>query len=282
MSLNLYNETCFKIGDLITKNYSTSFSIAINLFDSEIRNSITSIYAFVRLADEIVDSFHGFDKNDLLEKLRDETFLAINNGISTNPVINCFQITVNKYKIPDVYINDFLNSMEMDISNNFYKRNEYDKYVYGSAEVVGLMCLKVFCSCDEKLFSELISPARALGSAFQKVNFLRDIKSDISERGRIYFPDTDDLSEINHSNKSRLENEIESEFEEALRGIKKLPKSCKLAVYSAYIYYYMLFKKIRKTGIKILLSERVRLSNFTKLILLIKSAFEVKLTNAIE
>lgn len=282
MSFDLYNTTSFKISDLITKSYSTSFSLAINVFNPELKNAISSVYGYVRLADEIVDSFHEHDKLYLLTELREDTYDAIRNKISINPVLHSFQSTVNKYGITVECINDFLDSMEMDLSNSFYERKEYDKYVYGSAEAVGIMCLKVFCYGDTELFNKLLASARALGSAFQKVNFLRDMKSDLDERGRIYIPGADNFTKVNNQNKLLLENEIEKEFETALSGIKELPKSSRIGVYSAYLYYYILFKKIKRMKIDDLFSKRVRISNLTKISLLIKSLLRVKLTNAIE
>ena len=281
MNYKFYNDVSFKGSDLITKNYSTSFSLAINVFDKELRNSISSIYGYVRLADEIVDSFHEFDKQNLLNELREETYDAIRNGISLNPIIQSFQTTVNKYDISIDYINNFIDSMEMDLSNTYYDRDNYDKYIYGSAEVVGLMCLRVFCYKDNELFNSLIPSAKALGSAFQKVNFLRDIKSDLDERGRIYLPDASSSNGINNENKLLLEEEIEKEFKVALAGIKRLPKSSRLGVYSAYQYYYMLFKKIRSLKINDLFKKRGRISNFTKISLLAKSLIDIKVIKAI-
>ncbi|MBL8008269.1 MAG: phytoene/squalene synthase family protein [Ignavibacteria bacterium] len=282
MSIKLYNETSFKISSQITKNYSTSFSLAINVFNRELRDSISSVYGFVRLADEIVDSFHEFEKQNLLEELREDFYNSVRNKISINPVLNSFQITVRKYDIPLEYIHDFIESMKKDLSNSYYERNDYDEYVYGSAEVVGLMCLKVFCYKNEKLFASLIPSAKALGSAFQKVNFLRDIKSDLNERGRIYFPGACDESMISNLNKTELEKEIEIEFETAYAGIKKLPKSSRLGVYSAYLYYRILFNKIKGLNVNELFSRRVRISNFTKFILLLKSIIRIKFTKAFE
>lgn len=272
-----YHNTTFKISKIITRNYSTSFSLGISVFAPSYRDAIYAVYGFVRLADEIVDSFHSREKKELLDDFRNETFKAIKRGISTNPVINSFQIVVNKYEIKLKYIEDFLNSMEMDLSNNYYENTSYDKYVYGSAEVVGLMCLKVFCHNHPGLFEELLAPARSLGSAFQKVNFLRDIKSDLNERGRIYLPGVDHKIKITDENKKELEKDIQMEFAEALKGIKRLPAGVKLGVYSAYLYYLGLFNKIRKSEVEVLLNKRVRISNISKLTLLIKSYFEVKI-----
>lgn len=276
MNFEFYNNVSFKVSDLITKNYSTSFSLSIKVFNPELRDGISSIYGYVRLADEIVDSFHDFDKRNLLNDLREETYNAIRNKISLNPIIQSFQSTVNKYDISIEYINNFIDSMEMDLSNNYYERENYDKYIYGSAEVVGLMCLKVFCANDNLLFESLKAPAKALGSAFQKVNFLRDIKSDLDDRGRIYLPGAASTELINNENKSMLEKEVEEEFREALSGIRRLPKSSRFGVYSAYIYYYMLFKKIKNMKVNDLFTKRVRISNITKLALLVQSLIKFR------
>ena len=273
----LYHKTAFKLSKVITRTYSTSFSLGISVFASAYCDAIYAVYGYVRLADEIVDSFHEHNKRELLEDFRKETHKAIKNGISTNPVINAFQLTVNQYNIDIEYVDDFLNSMEWDLDNSYYERKHYDNYIYGSAEVVGLMCLRVFCNNDDKLFQELLQPAKSLGSAFQKVNFLRDIKSDIEERGRIYLPGVDQAVKINNENKIILERDIENEFKNALSGIKKLPNGVRLGVYSAYLYYLILFNKIKRLDVDELLRKRVRISNWTKLALLLKSLVEVKI-----
>jgi len=230
----------------------------------------------VRLADEIVDTFHGYDKKKLLEDFRKETYRAIDEGISTNPVLHAFQLVVNQYGIDREYIEAFLGSMEMDLYNNYYENKEYNNYIYGSAEVVGLMCLRVFVEGDGKLFDELLLPAKALGSAFQKVNFLRDIKSDIEDRGRIYLPGIDQYAEIDDDNKKLLEDSIQAEFDLALEGIRRLPAGVRLGVYSAYLYYTKLFDKIKRSKVKTLMRKRVRVSNLRKIALLLKSLLEVK------
>ena len=273
----VYHNIAFKISRLITRSYSTSFSLGVSVFSSAYRDAIYAIYGFVRLADEIVDSFHNHEKKLLLEEFRKETFNAIERKISTNPVINSFQLAVNRYNIDLNYVEDFLKSMEMDLSNNYYEPEIYNKYIYGSAEVVGLMCLKVFCYNQSELFEELLFPAKSLGSAFQKVNFLRDIKSDLNERGRIYLPGIDKKIKITEENKIKLEEDIQAEFLEALKGIKKLPGGVKLGVYSAYLYYQGLFKKIKKSNVETLLEKRVRISNWVKLTLLLKSYFQVRI-----
>lgn len=274
--IQLYHKVSFELSKKLTKSYSTSFSLGIRAFSEEFRNPIYAIYGYVRAADEIVDSFHGYDKEALMSEFKEETYRAIDRGISTNPIIHSFQIVVNKYNIAKNLIEAFLLSMEMDLNKSSYQRSSYDHYIYGSAEVVGLMCLKVFVNGNEEKYNELLHPAKMLGSAFQKVNFLRDIKSDIDERGRIYLPDVHSNDGIDNSNKKRMEEEVEKEFSEALEGIRNLPQGVKLGVYSAYLYYYFLFKKIKSLDVKELLSARVRISNATKLLLLIKSIFEVR------
>ncbi len=276
MTLHEYHETCFKLSRKLTNEYSTSFSLGIKAFSPEFRGPIYGIYGYVRVADEIVDTFDGHDKKKLLQDFRTETYKAINEGISTNPILNSFQIVVKKYGITNELIDAFLHSMEMDLYESSYERNEYDNYIFGSAEVVGLMCLKVFCKGDENLYNKLEYSAKMLGSAFQKVNFLRDIKSDLDDRKRIYLPDVHDQSDITDLNKKVLEEEVEKEFQEALKGILQLPDGVKLGVYSAFQYYYGLFNKIRKLSVTELLSKRVRIPNYVKLGLLFKSIFEVK------
>lgn len=272
-----YHKVSFEINRVITNAYSTSFSLGIKAFSPEYRDAIYSVYGYVRLADEIVDSFHGYDKKKLLEKFEEDTFEAIESGISTNPVIHSFQKIVNEYKIEKELIEAFLKSMEMDLYESYYERDQYDNYIYGSAESVGLMCLKVFVNGNEKEYQKLKYPAQMLGAAFQKVNFLRDIKSDIDERKRIYLPGVDREEFINEYNKKKLEKEIEKEFNEALKGILQLPVGVKLGVYSAFQYYFGLFRKIQNLSVKDLLSGRVRISNFKKIILLFKSFIEVKI-----
>lgn len=261
---------------VLTNAYSTSFSLGIRAFAMEFRQPIYAIYGFVRLADEIVDSFHEHDKSALSKKFREDTFKAIEEGISTNPILHAFQLVVNKYNIDKELIDAFLFSMEMDLDKSSYHREVYDTYIYGSAEVVGLMCLKVFVNGDQKRYDELLYPAKMLGSAFQKVNFLRDIKSDIHERGRIYLPDVHDAEGIDNENKIRLEKEVEGEFKISLTGIARLPIGVRLGVYTAYLYYFVLFKKIQRLGVEELLKRRVRVSNFMKFFLFLKSFWEIK------
>lgn len=275
--MDLYNKTSFAISKLVTKNYSTSFSLGIAAFAPQYRDAIYGIYGFVRIADEIVDTFNEFDQKNLMTNFRKETEEALRIGISTNPVLQAFIHTVKEYKIDYHYIDAFLSSMEMDLTNSYYEPQQYKDYIYGSAEVVGLMCLQVFTGNDKILFNELIEPARSLGSAFQKVNFLRDIKSDMEERDRIYLPGVNHAIKIDDENKRNLEKEIEIEFQNALNGIKKLPAGVKLGVYSAYLYYKGLFKKIKRLKIKELMKQRVRVSNTTKIALLLRGIFEIKI-----
>lgn len=274
--MDLYHNTAYTISKIITNNYSTSFSMGIIAFAPKYRDPIYGIYAYVRFADEIVDTFHEFNKKELLERFRRDTFQAIEEGISLNPVLHAFQKVVNEYGIELKYITAFLDSMEMDLSNSYYEKQGYDDYIYGSAEVVGLMCLKVFVEGDQQKFEELLEPARALGSAFQKVNFLRDIKSDIEERGRIYLPGVNSSEGIDETNKSKLEKEVEKEFALALSGIKKLTPGVRMGVYSAYLYYIKLFEKIRSSQVGTLLKKRVRVSNVNKFALFLQSMIEVK------
>jgi len=276
MTFKHYEDTCAKLSKKLTTAYSTSFSLGIKVFAPEYRNPIYSIYGWVRVADEIVDTFHQSDKRYLLNKFKEDTYEAIDQRISANPIIHAFQQVVHRYNIGSNLIDAFLKSMEMDLNEYSYDRNNYDEYIYGSAEVVGLMCLKIFVDGNKKKYDELEYSAKMLGSAFQKVNFLRDIKSDLQDRSRIYLPDVHQEMLINNTSKQKLEIEIDKEFHEAFNGIIKLPIGVKLGVYSAYLYYLMLFKKIKRLDVKELMTKRVRISNFYKLYLLIKSVFKVK------
>lgn len=263
-SFELYNSTCATTSELITKRYSTSFSLGIKMFDKEFREPIYGIYGFVRFADEIVDTFHDFDKKELLSDFRKDTFKAIAQGISLNPVLQSFQSVVNKFQIDHQLITDFLDSMEMDLYKSTYESEAlYNKYIYGSAEVVGLMCLQVFTNNDKKYFEELAPYARSLGAAFQKVNFLRDMNSDMEERGRVYFPGID-LSKFDERTKQTIARDIQIDFDNSLEGIRKLPKGARRGVYLAYIYYVNLFKKIKNSSIETILAERIRVSDKRK------------------
>ncbi|MCG8305960.1 MAG: phytoene/squalene synthase family protein [Cytophagales bacterium] len=276
--MNLFDQTSYQISKRVTNNYSTSFSLGIKALSKKFHDPIYSIYGFVRYADEIVDTFHKYDKKTLLKDFKNETFKAIASKISLNPILNSFQLVVNKYKIDHKLINAFFRSMEMDLEKSEYNNRKYEKYIYGSAEVVGLMCLYVFCEGNIWKYKELEFPARKLGAAFQKVNFLRDINSDFKERGRIYFPGLD-INDFDPKLKSEIELDIKNDFDEALVGIRKLPKGAKTGVYLAYIYYLKLFAKIRSCPVSRILNERIRIHDFTKFILLIKTYLHLKLTN---
>ncbi|HOY09079.1 MAG TPA: phytoene/squalene synthase family protein [Candidatus Omnitrophota bacterium] len=273
--MDLYLKTCHRISRLLTNRYSTSFSSGIKVFPQETQQAIYGLYGFVRVADEIVDTFHDYDKKRLLEKFKEDTAEAIRSGVSTNPILESFQDVVHKYKIDQSYVQAFLTSMDMDITYKTHSQESYERYVYGSAEVIGLMCLEIFCSGDDALFRDLEVPAKKLGAALQKTNFLRDIKNDLEERGRIYLPGIKDRPSIDEEAKKRMEAEIAEEFKEALPGIKRMPKDYRLAVYSVYLYYVALFKRIRKLPVATLLRARIRISDFHKLLLLLKGYFIV-------
>lgn len=264
---------------LTTKIYSTSFSFGIYFLNKNLRSPIYSIYSFVRLADEIVDSFHSFKKEYLLNKFKEDTFEAIKMGISLNPILNSFQKVVNEYEIDHQLIQLFLNSMEMDLLEKEYTPELYSTYILGSAEVVGLMCLKVFAHGDSKEYERLKPYAMKLGSAFQKVNFLRDLKADHQSLNRSYFPNVN-LAVFCDSQKRAIEAEIEEEFEEALIGIRMLPASSKNGVYLAYIYYLKLFGKIKGLTAERIMNERIRISNGHKVSLMLDCMTRHKL-NAI-
>jgi phytoene synthase len=265
---DLYTRTCIECSALITKRYSTSFSLGILMLDKSIRNDIYSIYGFVRLADEIVDTYLDKDPISQLQKLKADTFDAIENGISFNPVLHAFQDTVNNFGIDKAYIEAFLYSMELDLNDQKYDQNLYEKYIYGSAEVVGLMCLKVFCQGNDAEFQTLVEPARKLGSAFQKVNFLRDIKSDLEDRNRIYFPGLD-INNFSTEAKKRIEKEIADEFMLAQLGISRLPQNSRKGVQLALDYYKGLLKKITASPPEELLERRIRITNLHKIRLFI-------------
>ncbi len=274
--MELYDKISFQFSKILTRKYSTSFSLGINMLDKKFHDSIYAIYGFVRLADEIVDTFHDHDKEKLFRKFCEDTQLALENKISTNPILNSFQFTVHQFSIDESLINAFLKSMEMDLSLSKYNESGYSEYIYGSAEVVGLMCLKVFCQDKPEQYPSLVSPAKSLGSAFQKVNFLRDIKSDYLERGRVYFPGVN-FNEFTVEQKSTIENDIDKDFNDAWQGIINLPKGSKLGVMVAYIYYKALFKKIKLKPIQEIKNQRIRISNIQKIGLLIKTWIRLKL-----
>jgi len=256
--------------EITTKAYSTSFSLGIKILDKSLHNPIYGIYGFVRFADEIVDSFHDYNKKELFNKYKDDTYLGIKNKISLNPIINSFQEVVNKFKIDHTLIESFLNSMEMDLEDQDYDDDTYKKYILGSAEVVGLMCLTIFVHGDQNKYNNLKPYAMKLGSAFQKINFLRDANDDYKTLGRTYFPEVN-MENFNKSDKVKIENEIENEFHEGLKGIRMLPNTSRGGVYLAYKYYYNLFKKIKKIPAHQILEKRTRISNFRKFTILVSS-----------
>ena len=254
----LFDKTSYKISKLTTQAYSTSFSLGTRFLGSGIRNAIYGIYGFVRFADEIVDSFHDYDKQKLLDKFKRDTYEAIEDGISLNPILNSFQHAVRNYNIDHELIDTFLESMEMDLNKSEYNQQSYEKYILGSAEVVGLMCLKVFVHGDEAEYTRLQYSAMKLGAAFQKINFLRDLKADFEGLGRSYFPNAD-LDNLTDEQKKEIEKEIELDFAEGYAGILQLPKSSRFGVYMAYIYFFQLFKKIQRTQASRILEERIRI-----------------------
>lgn len=271
----LYDELAFDISKSTTRKYSTSFSLGIFALSPKIRPAIYAIYGYVRLADEIVDSFHDFDKKTLLNRFKNETYIALDEGIALNPILQSFQESVHKYDIERRLIDQFLHSMEMDLHDVDYNSEQYQEYIYGSAEVVGLMCLQVFTEGNKQQYEELKPFAMKLGSAFQKVNFLRDLKDDYQILGRTYFPHIE-MGVFTDQVKREIEQEIHQEFKEALVGIKLLPKSAKFGVYLAYKYYLCLFKKIRGIPAENILQKRIRVPNSEKFSLMMRSYVRYK------
>ena len=266
----IFDEVSLSCSKITTKSYSTSFSLAIKLLNKEYRNAIYSVYGFVRLADEIVDSFHGYNKKQLLSELRYSTIEALEKKISLNPIINSFQKTVKQYNIEWHLIDSFLESMEYDLDNNKCSEKTYKKYIAGSAEAVGLMCLQIFSKNGSIRYQDLEKYARSLGAAFQKINFLRDLKDDYKNLNRIYFPDLD-INNLTEKDKKLIEDDIKKDFEHAIIGIKLLNKEAKKGVFLAYKYYICLFKKIQNTSPEKILKKRIRVSNLRKIFILIYS-----------
>ena len=268
---DFYDIVSYDCSKLVTQRYSTSFSLGTRLLSNSIRVHIYNIYGFVRFADEIVDSFHEFNKVDLLNRFEEDLMHAISNKISLNPILNSFQFTVNEKKIDIELIKSFLKSMRMDLTKNNYKtKKEYDEYIYGSADVVGLMCLKVFVDGDNSKYEKLKPYAVSLGSAFQKVNFLRDLNADFKNLDRTYFPNLN-LSNFDEESKINIINEIEKDFNHALKGIFMLPESSRLGVYTAYKYYRKLLIKLKKTPSVKIQSARIRVPNYQKMGVLAQS-----------
>ncbi len=272
----LFDEVSVGCSKLVTKSYSTSFSLAVKMLAPSIRNAIYSVYGFVRFADEIVDTFHGFNKGKLISDFETDYYKAHAQGISLNPILNSFQATVKKYDIDDELVQAFLKSMKLDLHKSEYTDEEYKAYIYGSADVVGLMCLKVFVNGDQEKYNELKEPAMRLGSAFQKVNFLRDLKDDMELLNRSYFPDVN-MVELNVASKQKIIKEIHHDFEAAYIGIMGLPNEAKFGVYTAYRYYKCLLNKLKKTPSNEIMSTRIRVSNPLKMSLLARSYVKYKL-----
>ncbi len=279
MSIRLFDETSKDISKRISLNYSTSFSLGIKLLSKDFRWAVFSTYGFVRVADEIVDTFHGHNKERLLADFKSQTYQAIQEGISTNPVLHSFQLAANQFGIENNLIEPFFKSMEEDLDTTSHSVSSYDEYIYGSAEVVGLMCLKIFCNGNNSQYDELVPYARSLGAAFQKVNFLRDIKSDVEERGRVYFPGVD-FSNFTDENKLEIIQDVKKDFDHAFIGIKMLPIGCRLGVYTAYIYYLKLLEKIERTTANEILQSRIRIPNSQKMVLLAKSYVQERMMPA--
>ncbi|HEX9979724.1 MAG TPA: squalene/phytoene synthase family protein [Flavobacterium sp.] len=273
MTVALFNQVCNQCSRIVTRKYSTSFSSAIKLLDSGLHAPIYNIYGFVRFADEIVDTFHEHDKPLLLQQFKEQAFEAIERKISLNPVLHAFQYTVNQYQIDHILIHAFFRSMESDLTNSSFNRQGYDQYIYGSAEVVGLMCLYVFCNGNRQKYAQLEYSARALGAAFQKVNFLRDMKDDFNQLSRVYFPDCN-FSNFSVKDKQMIEAEIEADFSKAFSGILQLPVQARFGVYVAYKYYYALFKIIKTIQPAQVLQKRIRIANHHKALILFKASIK--------
>lgn len=274
--LQLFHQVSEHCSRITTEAYSTSFSTAIKLLHADLRQPVFNIYGFVRFADEIVDTFHEQDKAALLVDFKKETYLAIERGLSLNPILHSFQLTVNKYQIDHELIEAFFKSMEMDLHKSSYDAMGYQEYIYGSAEVVGLMCLYVFCNGDKVLYNQLKAPARSLGAAFQKVNFLRDINADFNGLNRIYFPDCD-FNNFTNCQKYKIEEDIQQDFDDAYKGILQLPIKARFGVYVAYKYYMSLFKKIKQTHPSHILETRIRIPNYSKALIVMRAGVKNQL-----
>jgi 15-cis-phytoene synthase len=267
----LFDDVSKSASQSVTRMYSTSFYAGVQCLDKSIRDDVHAIYGFVRFADEIVDTFHDYDKEVLLREFKNDTFLALDRKISLNPILNSFQATVHKYQIDLRLIEQFLHSMEMDLMQIDYTDARYKEYILGSAEVVGLMCLKIFVYGNQAEYERLTPYAMKLGSAFQKINFLRDLKDDVNDLGRVYFPHISAINDLSIEEKMQIEKEIEEEFNEAYKGIIQLPKSSRFGVYLSYIYYTRLLREIKRRTISELLQQRISVPNNTKMYLFFKS-----------
>lgn len=273
----LFDIVSYDCSKLVTESYSTSFSLATKMLSAQIRKDIYNIYGFVRFADEIVDSFHDYDKAGLFDKFENDLEDSLAHKISLNPILNSFQHTYHKYKIPHHLVSAFMKSMRMDLNKNVYRsETEFNEYIYGSADVVGLMCLRVFVHGDQEQYEALKDAAMALGSAFQKVNFLRDLKADYEGLNRSYFPNTN-LLDLDEPAKNRIVEEIKDDFRKGYKGIILLPAEAKFGVYTAYKYYYKLLQKLQKTPSREIKNSRIRVSNYQKFGLLAKSYVNYKL-----
>ncbi len=274
---SIFDQVSYDCSKLVTESYSTSFSLATKMLGTSIRNDIYNIYGFVRFADEIVDTFHDYDKETLFKDFENQLYQALEHKISLNPILNSFQYTYHKYEIPQHLVAAFMKSMRMDLVKKEYVTNaEYKEYIYGSADVVGLMCLCVFVNGDRKKYNELKDSAMALGSAFQKVNFLRDLKADYELLERSYFPNTN-LLELDEASKKRIVAEIEADFAQGLYGIELLPPDAKFGVYTAFKYYKKLLDKLKKTPPLEIKNTRIRVPNYQKFGLLARSYVNYKL-----
>lgn len=269
MNIETYQHIAQICSKKVTKAYSTSFSLGIRMLDKKLHTPIYNIYGFVRIADEIVDTFPEEYREEMFEEFCQEVWKGLERNFSPHLILHSFVNTANQYQIPKELIVDFLESMRLDLDKKTYDASHYQKYIHGSAEVVGLMCLVVFCNGNKTLYEELKHPAQQLGAAFQKVNFLRDIKEDFEDKGRVYFPNVN-FEQFSKGQKIKIEDEIEENFSKALEGIKKLPKEARKGVYIAYKYYYALFQKIRKTCPETVQNKRIRISNIKKLIILLQ------------
>jgi phytoene/squalene synthetase len=274
--VQLFHTTSENCSRIVTENYSTSFSSAIRMLHKDLRTPVFNIYGFVRLADEIVDTFHDFDKGLLLAQFKTETYDAINRRISLNPVLNSFQRTVNEYNIDLKLVDAFFNSMQMDLEKKAYDGQCFKEYIYGSAEVVGLMCLYVFCEGDQQRYNELRESACALGAAFQKVNFLRDIKADFNGLSRVYFPGCD-FNNFTEQDKRQIEEDITADFKKAFEGIARLPFKARFGVYVAYKYYLSLFRKIKRLKPARVLEARIRIPNYRKAMIIFRAGVKNQL-----
>ncbi len=274
--MHLFDKVSSQCSQITTERYSTSFSSSIRLLHKDLHEPIYNIYGFVRFADEIVDTFHEYDKIELLQEFKKETYNAFDRGISLNPILNSFQKVVNRYNINKELVGAFFASMESDLHKKTYDLDGYHKYIYGSAEVVGLMCLYVFCNGDKNQYESLMPYARALGSAFQKINFLRDVKADSQSLNRVYFPNVD-FNNFTSQVKNEIERDIESDFKKGFEGILLLPKKARFGVYVAYQYYVSLFDKIKKTEPNSLLESRIRIPNYSKAIIVMNARLRSQL-----